>query len=59
MNVLRLANIAERLLAHAKSRKGLVPDGEPARHVIDAEPVRVGYAVRELPSGRQPGHNRS
>jgi|SRR5215470_697795 len=52
---LRLVNIAERLLAHAKSRQGFVLDGEPTRLIIDAESVRVGYAVRELPPGRQPG----
>jgi len=55
----RLINIAERLLSHAKGRKGLVLDGEPARLVIDAESVRVGYEVHELPRGRQPGHGGS
>lgn len=55
----RLVNIAERLLAHVKGRKGFVIDGEPARLVVDAESVRVGFEVRELPPGRQPGHRGS
>ena len=50
-----LFDVGDRLLAHAKSRKGLVLDGEPTQLVIDAELVRVDYELRELPPGSQPG----
>jgi len=48
---LRLIDIGERLLAHAKNCKGLVLDGEPTELVIDAEFVRVDYEPRGLPPG--------
>ena len=53
---LRLVDVAERLLAHARRRKGLVLDGDPTPLVIDAPFVRVDD-MRELPPGSQPdGH---
>jgi hypothetical protein len=50
---LRLFDIGERLLAHARRRKGLVLDGEPTPLVIDAPFVRLDD-VRELPPGNRP-----
>jgi len=52
---LRLIDIGDRLLAHAKSRKGFVLDGEPAPLVIDAGWVRVESELRELPPGSESG----
>ena len=52
---LQLIDLGERLLTHAKARKGLVLDGEPTQLVIDAEVVRVDYEPHELPPGREPG----
>jgi hypothetical protein len=49
----RLIHIGERLLAHTKSRKGLVLDSEPAPLTIDAEFVRLDD-VRALPPGSHP-----
>jgi hypothetical protein len=52
---LQLIDLGERLLAHAKARKGLALDGEPTPLVIEA-----GYAhlqngeSSELPPGNEP-----
>ena len=46
----RLIDIAERMLLHAKARKGLVLHDEPTPLILDAEFVRVEYHVPELPS---------
>jgi hypothetical protein len=54
---LRLFDIGERLLAHARRRKGLVLDGAPTSLVLDAPFVRVDD-VRELPPGSQPDDRR-
>lgn len=51
---LRLIDVGERLLAHAKGRKGLVLNGEPTPLVIDAAFVRVDD-IRALPPGNRPG----
>ena len=48
---LRLIDIAERLLAHAKGRKGLVLDGEPTPLVIEANAVVVDHEAPESPPG--------
>lgn len=50
---LRLIDLGERLLAHAKGRKGLVLNGEPTPLVIDAGFVRV-EGLRALSPGSQP-----
>jgi hypothetical protein len=52
---LRLIDVGERLLGHAKSRKGLVLDGAPTQLVIEAPFVRVEHTVHELPPGNKPG----
>ena len=48
---LRLIDVADRLLEHAKARKGLDRDGQPTPLVIDAEFIRVENDIRELPPG--------
>lgn len=54
---LRLIDVGERLLAHARGRKGLVLDGEPTPLVIDAPFVRL-EEIRELPPGSTPYSDR-
>lgn len=53
---LSLIDIGERLLAHAKGRKGLVFDREPTQLVIEAPFVRVELepGTVELPPGSAP-----
>ena len=52
---LRLIDVAERLLGHAKDRKGPMINGEPTPLVIDAGWVRVEEGLFELPPGSEPG----
>ena len=54
---LRLIDLGERLLLHAKRRKGLVLDGESSPLVIEPEFVREEYELRELPPGSAPDDN--
>lgn len=49
--VLRLVDMAERLLVHAKHRKGLTLHGEPTPLVIGANAVVMGYQAPDLPPG--------
>jgi len=40
----QLINLGQRLLLHAKSRKGLVLDAEPTQFTIDANPAQTAEA---------------
>ena len=51
---LRLIDVGERLLDHAKRRKAIDRDGEPTPLVIDAQFVRVDER-RALPPRSEPG----
>jgi len=52
-----LGDIADRLLAHAKARKGLIIDGEPTPLVIESQAVIVDYESRGLPPRDKTSHD--
>jgi len=57
--VRQLADMAEGLLRHANSRRGLTEDEHPAPLVIDMPATRLAPAARQLPAGSSSGDTRS
>ena len=59
--VRQLADMAEGLLRHANSRRGLTEDEQPAPLVIDMPGTRLATApaVPQLPAGSSSGDTRS